>query len=515
MKKNLLLVLMLVTLIIVPVVTNVNTASAAEAVYIHVGKSETWSYSVTLPQSYYTPYQCYATVEDPSIADASVYINSIQVGWQTTLGFTVTYTGISEGETEVDVALTNAIHVGPFQVIVEGHKWKKSGVAEEPGCLSEGKMLYKCTVCGETKTEPIPAHGHDDGKWHVAKPATYTKTGLKELRCTRCDAVLDTEMIPKVDYNGTPTPIKNMTLAYTQKQYTGKALKPAVTVTAVLDGNTIKLTKGKDYSVTYSNNVNVGKATVEITGIGYFTGTLSKTFKITNKISNAELTFTKAFYTGKAIKPAVTVTAKQGTETVTLVKGKDYSVKYENNRKLGTASVIIAGKGFYTGSIKKSFKITAIPLEELALKYTSRTYTGKEIKLTPTVKATLNNKKITLKKGTDYTVTYKNNVNAGTATVTVKGKGNYTGTLSKTFDIKKVKLSDAELEFKTTLYTGKAIKPIAKVTAKVGGKTVSLTAGIDFSVKYDNNKKVGTATVTITGKGNFTGVITRTFNITK
>ena len=54
----------------------------------------------------------------------------------------------------------------------------------------------------------------------------------------------------------------------------------------------------------------------------------------------------------------------------------------------------------------------------------------------PTVKAKPNGTVITLKKGTDYTVKYTNNVEKGTATVTITGTGNYKGTLTKTFTIR-------------------------------------------------------------------------------
>ncbi|MBQ6662404.1 MAG: cell wall-binding repeat-containing protein, partial [Firmicutes bacterium] len=69
------------------------------------------------------------------------------------------------------------------------------------------------------------------------------------------------------------------------------------------------------------------------------------------------------------------------------------------------------------------------------------TFTGAALKPAPVVKMTLGGKSVTLKAGTDYTVTYKNNTNPGTATVTIKGAGNFTGTLTKTFTIKKAQAS--------------------------------------------------------------------------
>jgi len=131
-------------------------------------------------------------------------------------------------------------------------------------------------------------------------------------------------------------------------------------------------------------------------------------------------------------------------------------------------------------------------------------YTGKA--LTPAVTVKYRDK--TLKKGTDYTVSYKNNVKPGWATVTVTGKGNYTGSKIVTFFIR-VPLSMCKFTVKSQVYTGKAIK--AAVTVKYGKKT--LYPYTDYEHTYKNNKNVGAATVTLKGTGEYTGTKTLTFNI--
>ena len=133
-----------------------------------------------------------------------------------------------------------------------------------------------------------------------------------------------------------------------------------------------------------------------------------------------------------------------------------------------------------------------------------QTYTGKALKPAVTVKYGSK----TLKQGTDYTVSYKNNVKPGTATVTVTGKGDYTGSAKATFRIL-VPLSKCKLAVKDQAYTGKALKPA--VTVKYGSK--ALKKGADYTVSYKNNKAVGVATVTVTGKGGYTGTKKLTFNI--
>ncbi len=215
-------------------------------------------------------------------------------------------------------------------------------------------------------------------------------------------------------------------------------------------------------------------------------------------------------YTGKAITPAVTVT--DGAKT--LVLNKDYTVSYKNNIDAGTATVTIIGKGNYTGTKTATFKI--VRSEEPAKTLTvaeipDQTYTGKAI--TPALTVTDGTK--TLIKGTDYIVTFADNIDVGTATAVVTGIGNYEG-VSKVVTFKIV-ASDPVISFTVVAiadqtYTGKAITPAVTVTD--GVKT--LVKGKDYIVSYSDNVEIGTATVVVTGIGDYEGVSKIvTFNIVK
>ena len=145
----------------------------------------------------------------------------------------------------------------------------------------------------------------------------------------------------------------------------------------------------------------------------------------------------------------------------------------------------------------------------VSIPYASYTYRGRGIKPTVTVKDAAGKK---LTKGTDYTVSYSNNTSVGTATITVKGIGNYTGTTKKTFTVKKLDLSTSyakvTIPYASYTYTGSSIKPTVTVKFK-GGDLISAS---QYSVSYSNCTKVGTATITITGKGtNVTGTYKKTF----
>jgi hypothetical protein len=135
-----------------------------------------------------------------------------------------------------------------------------------------------------------------------------------------------------------------------------------------------------------------------------------------------------------------------------------------------------------------------------------QTYTGGAIEPKPTV--ALDGR--TLAEGTDYELSYANNVNAGEATVTVTGKGNYQGTKTVSFTIRAASISKATFSsIPDQPCTGSEITPTVTVT--MGGKT--LTEGTDYTVSYSNNASIGTAYVKISGKGNYSGAKYIKFNI--
>lgn len=140
--------------------------------------------------------------------------------------------------------------------------------------------------------------------------------------------------------------------------------------------------------------------------------------------------------------------------------------------------------------------------------YSEYQYAGIEIKPALTVKY----KGLKLVNGRDYVAEYSNCLNAGTATATVKGIGNYSGTVIKNYPIIPVKPSNeikVSLEYNSISYNGKERKP--KITAKYRRDT--LIEGKDYTLSYSSNKNIGVATVTIKGKGNYAFTLKKTFKI--
>jgi len=280
------------------------------------------------------------------------------------------------------------------------------------------------------------------------------------------------------------------TLAEGPFVYNGSQQKPNVEA-----GN---LMEGEDFDVVYSENEKAGEATVTITGKGNYAGTVTKKFTIDRATFSKEdvtLGYSETEYTGKPQGPNVMVAG--------LVKDRDYTVEYTDNINAGQASVIVKGIGNYTGVLNAAFHITPADLgmEDIRLSYAEIPYSGTERKPSVTVAG--------LKSGTDYDVTYASNINAGQAAVTITGKGNYTGTVTKYFAITPLDLSawtgTPKLEYRRTQYDGTAKKPAVTLAG--------LTEGVDFEVSYADNVEVGTAKVIITGKGNCTGTRTEAFAI--
>ena len=283
--------------------------------------------------------------------------------------------------------------------------------------------------------------------------------------------------------------------------YTGTAIKPQL----VIKNGSRALVLGTDYEVSYSNNTEIGTATVVITAKGNYTGTITKTFNIVkvpaSKISVGNIN--ALAYTGQALLPEVVV--KYGN--VTLIKGTDYEVSYSNNTVVGTGNVTITLKGKYSGQLAKTFAITAKQISGVIVSSISDyTYTGSAV--TPSVTVKDGSKTLTL--GVDYTVTYNSNINAGTATLNIVGKGNYAGTKSVNFKIIPVSSEGITIgSISNYVYSGSYITPA--VTVKNG--SVNLVNGTDYTVAYSNNLNAGVANVSITFKGNYKGTRGVTFNI--
>jgi hypothetical protein len=187
----------------------------------------------------------------------------------------------------------------------------------------------------------------------VIKAATHYEAGEQKMICGTCGYSY-TKEIAKLT-GGTDISTLVMTLAIPEAGYTydGTEKKPAV---SVVNGNTTL--PATSYEAVYENNVNVGTATVTVTGneTSGFYGTLKMEFTIsTVTLADANVTLSKdsVSYDGKEQKPEVTVTVAGNT----LKEGTDYAVSYTNNTNVGTATVTVYGINNCAGTVTKTFTI--------------------------------------------------------------------------------------------------------------------------------------------------------------
>lgn len=291
--------------------------------------------------------------------------------------------------------------------------------------------------------------------------------------------------------------------------FTGKSIEPEVSVYD--ESYDATLVKGKDYTVSYKNNVNAGTATIVIQGMGSYEGTIEKTFDIKpRKLYRGNITVSNVdtcTYTGEACTPSFKLSYDDGD--VVLTEGVDYTVSYKDNVNAGNGTIVIEGKGNYSGGSEEGFTILPKSLVGITVNdLPGYTYTGEAIK--PAIAVKLDG--ITLKEDVDYKVSYSDNVDVGEATVWITGMGNYQGMVDKSFDIKKKSIADIGIRnIANHIYTGAAIEPVVSLELDVN---TTLTKGVDYQIQYVNNVNVGTATVQVQGTGNYTGVIEKTFKIT-
>lgn len=294
--------------------------------------------------------------------------------------------------------------------------------------------------------------------------------------------------------------------------YTGKPITPPVAITY----NGMGMTEGTDYTLKYSNNVNAGSGKVTVTIKGNLTGSTSREFTINQKdISDDDVVIANLIGIGKLPRPAIYYRGQK-------LSAKDYSVIWDKG------VMTIDGKRNFTGNVQPDVTIldAGSKLNKIKAVVTSgqKTYNGaaqplgdNELKVTDT------NGKI-LNAGTDYQVSYSDNVNAGTVKVVIAGIGENTGIVSKRYKILPYRAGAREVAVTLSgnvvsngmTYTGRNITLGRNLSVKIGG--VSLTEGVDYKVKYKNNKNVSDrAEYTVVFQGNYKGTanVSGTFSIVR
>ena len=397
----------------------------------------------------------------------------------------ITATCTTDGKTDGShCSVCGAVIKAQDTIKATGHKFGNWTTTESATCTESGTQIRKCETCGATESKSLSAKGHTEVV-DKAIPATCTTDGKTEgSHCSVCNTVIKVQTV----------------INATGHKSSGWIVDKAASIG-------VKGSKHKECTVC--------KKVLE-------TAEIPALPMINIQSANVSVSTNSYVFDNTAKKPSVTV--KIGGKA--LKNGSDYTVSYLNNTKVGTATVRITGKGDYTGTITRNFTIN--PAKQQIQKLETR-YKGLYIDWAQKGSAT------------GYDVEYSVNANMNGAasrhltankpdTLTISGLTgdktyyvrvrSYTNRNGKVYygawsDVKSIKTANNDITkvtvsgISTKAFTGKAITQ--NVTVKVGNTV--LKNGTDYTVSYSNNKKVGNATVKITGKGKYGGVITKTFKI--
>ncbi len=322
--------------------------------------------------------------------------------------------------------------------------------------------------------------------------------------------------------------------------YTGKAVKPAV---KVYYGDK-PLEAGRDYTISYKNNVAANHLETEaeqkkppmvvVKGKGNYTGTITKEFVIERKnIADIDVQaddLVVAYNKGKAIKP-VPVIKWNGKK---LANKRDFTVEYPDEadsenayREAGTYTVVVTGRGNYMGRREIPFTITASDEKLMAKvrisKIPAQIYTGEQVALGEEIlKLTFSGEQLSF--GTDYELAYaegSNGTSIGTHEIIITGKGKFKGVRRVNFKIQGASVKTMVIgKLPQLVYNGEeqVLDPNAEADA-VNKLTITdkegnpLTENVDYTLSFNNNQNVGTAKMTVTGIGKYTGKVTKAFKI--
>lgn len=406
------------------------------------------------------------------------------------------------------------------------------GADDSPFVADNMTIAYKNAV-----QRPIPVLLWNDRKLKNKTEyavAYYDSTGEKKLDSVKEEGNYIVELAGQGNFTGTRRIgltitgqlklMSKMTVPkIPDKVYTGSAIEPAVTVR---DGRT-QLNAGEHYTVTYSRNTQVGTAYAIITGraeAGY-SGTKRVSFKIKgtaiNKAVVTGLSGKNFVYGGINHEPELALRIKIDGREEPLERGTHYTVSWQKNRDAGTATVTFTGKGRYTGTLKRTFKIQPY---NIAGDEKGRIQAAPENAAVPYAKGGAKQGAVvtftrddgttqTLTEGRDYTLSYQN-INAlsdGSGgkqpTITVKGKGNFAGTYTKklTYRITTQDIGRLTLTAADKTYQNRKNNHAAKVTVTdLNGK--SLQAGTDYEKAFVYTYKNETAVKTGTAADSATAV---------
>lgn len=431
--------------------------------------------------------------------------------------------------------------------LLANHTYDSGIVTKDETETEEGVKTYTCTVCSQTKTEKIQKKNGEEQKTDpdpgVNPGETPSDKGVKPVKAVMSITAADLESKTPEELNK----IAQDAIAKAINETIGDGVpftSAKTTLDIKLNAGDVALAEGTDYTVAYKNNVNANSDTnIVVKFIGDYKklGSVTQPFKINpasvlnEKFAVADIIFSDKQKGKVAAKPVVIYNGKK------LRFGKDYNLMIQNESgtfdayngkdKLSNSAIIkVVGTNNFSG--EKLVKVTFLAADDARIIIDNASVKGVKPQAATGDKITLDMSNITVTAGgktlvhdKDYTVTYQNNVNVGTAAmiITAKEGSEFIGSKLVVFKINGTKLAKGVVKLEVdgkeigtkkgmeVTEKGTAIEP--KVTLTLNGET--LTEGKDFKVAFKKNRKKGSAQVIITGLGKYTGTKKAAFKILK
>ena len=351
--------------------------------------------------------------------------------------------GALEGTPTITCPATTSSDVGDYVITGAKGSITNYNVTFINGTLTVNPAPATISITDLTKTynraEQTPTVSVTDGTSPIAS-SSYTVTYNGGATLPKNAGNYTVVVTATGNYSGTATKTftinpkaltdNDVTLSATSFVYNKSNQKPTVTVK---DGEAV-LVSDAEYTLTNDGGTDVGSAyPVSVVGKGNYSGTINKSFAITPASVTISITDLTKTYNRAEQTPTISVT--DGTSPIA---SSSYTVTYNGGATLpknaGNYTVVVTATGNYSGTATKTFTINpkALTDNDVTLSATSFVYNKSNQKPTVTVK----DGEAVLVSDAEYTLTNDGGTDVGSAyPVSVVGKGNYSGTINKSFAI--------------------------------------------------------------------------------
>lgn len=423
-----------------------------------------------------------------------------------------------------------------------GYEIKITGKGNYTGTLVIHEFIYADTVNVSSLVYSLKATPYNFGAWCFPGDGSLIKKGKVALEETEFkiakDAAEAQEFLDAADANTSYSIIvyyeNNIEIGTAKATYVGipaKGYAGSVTKTFAITGSKLTTVSFapdlvKTYSWEKDEITGTGKKIEPVNPVGDDSASL---YVMKNKVRVKNLAGIEASEYNRVLN-----SGSDGEKA--LLRMYDYTYEYVGDTtNVGSVKIVFTGINAYTGSVTKTYKIAGKSIAKYVVRgiNASYVYTGESITMSDDIRVFIPATKTTpeqeLEAGKDFVVgVYTKNTNVGIATVEIKGINGYTGSIKKNFKITAYNLNNASIKVNDDnplgrfKYTKGGVKPSIELSDSQTGEKVILTLGKDYTVSYKNNNAANDGsnprtvpTVTITGKGNYVGTLSRTFVITK